>query len=157
MTALRMTRPIIPRPAWHSVRGWAAGTIVLGVFGCGMPSPPTNDQPLQPIAATPGTHDPAWLTSREKLPAPHLDRLDYEPEKRTLTLYDLSGRDQWMVQLPNEVFGHVIGPNHRLPEGVDTSRTLVYYARPGVKVSKPVTVADIEAGRRPHSSLAVNR
>jgi hypothetical protein len=97
------------------------------------------------------------LTSREKLPAPNLDRLDYDAQKRTLALYDLSGRDQWMVQLPNEAFGHPIGPTHRLPEGVDTSRTLIYYSRPGVKVSAPVTVAAIEAGRRDHSSLAFNR
>jgi len=157
MTALRMTRPIIPRPAWHSLRAGVASVIVFGVVGCGMPSPPTGDQPQQPTASAPGTNDPAWLTSREKLPAPALDRLDYDPEKRVLALYDLSGRDQWMVQLPNDAFGHIIGPSHRLPEGVDTSRTLVYYARPGVKVSAPVTVADIEAGRRPHSSLALNR
>jgi hypothetical protein len=101
-------------------------------------------------------NDPAWLTSREKLPAPHLDRLDYDAEKRTLALYDLSGRDQWMVKLPDEIAGRPVGSSYQLPEGADTSRTLVYYARPGVKVSAPVTVAAIEAGRRPHTSLAFN-
>ena len=155
MTALRTTRTIIPRPVPTLLRAGLAGVIVIGVFGCGMPSPPASEPSLQSNAATPGANDPAWLTSREKLPAPHLDRLDYDSEKRTLALYDLTGRDQWMVQLPNETFGHIIGPSHRLPEGVDTSRTLVYYARPGVKVSTHVTVADIEAGRRPHSSFAV--
>jgi hypothetical protein len=57
-----------------------------------------------------------------------------------------------MVQLPDEVNARFVGPYHRLPVGVDTSRTLVYYARPGAKVSAPVTVAQIEAGRPPHSS-----
>lgn len=156
MTALRTTRPITPGPTRSLLRG-AASVIVLGLFGCGMPSPPTSSDSSQSIA-NPGNNDPAWLTSREKLPAPHLDRLDYDAEKRTLALYDLTGRDQWMVQLPNEAVGHPIGPMHRLPEGVDTSRTLIYYARPGVKVSAPVSVAAIEAGRRDHSSsLATNR
>jgi hypothetical protein len=120
-----------------------------------MPSPPTNDQHA-PTVNTPGTHDPAWLTSREKLPAPDLDRLNYDPEKRTLSLYELPGRDRWMVQLPNEAYGHLIGPTHRLPEGVDKNHTLIYYTRPGVKASASVTVAAIEAGGQPHSSLAIH-
>ncbi|WP_439626331.1 hypothetical protein [Gemmata sp.] len=157
MTALRTTGAERPTRA-PALRAGVAGALVLGVFGCGTPSPPPAPHGPQPTAAAPlGANDPAWLTSREKLPAPDLDRLDYDPEKRTLGLYDLPGRDQWMVQLPNEAAGHLIGPSHRLPEGIDTGRTLVYYARPGVKASAAVTVASIEAGRRPHASLAFNR
>lgn len=156
MTALRTTGAERPRRA-PALRAGVTGALVLGVFGCGTPSPPPPPHGQQPAAATLGANDPAWLTSREKLPAPDLDRLDYDSEKRTLGLYDLPGRDQWMVQLPNETAGHLIGPSHRLPEGIDTGRTLVYYARPGVKSSAAVTVASIEAGRRPHTSLALNR
>lgn len=149
MTVLRTTRPAAPRPS--HLRVWAVGLAALGVFGCGTPSPPATDPPA-PGSAAPGTNDPAWLTSREKLPAPSLDRLDYDPEKRTLALYDLPGRDRWMVQMPGELAGRPAGPVCPLPEGVDTARTLVFYFRPGMKASAPVTVAAIEAGRRPHTS-----
>jgi hypothetical protein len=88
------------------------------------------------------------------LPAPDTDRIEYNPRDRLLTFHSLPAGDRWMVQLPDEPNAHYVGPLHRLPEGVDTSRTLVYYARPGVKVSAPVTVAQIEAGRLPHSSQA---
>lgn len=152
MTVLRTTRPTVPRPR----RAWA-GVLALWVFGCGTPSPPAGETPAPNATTAPGTNDPNWLTSREKLPAPDLDRLDYDAGQRTLSLYPLPGQDRWMVQLPDELHGTPVGPLFRLPEGVDRRRTLVFYARPGVKVSAPVTVAAIEAGRRPHTSLAVNR
>ncbi|HSQ57147.1 MAG TPA: hypothetical protein VLM40_15595, partial [Gemmata sp.] len=98
--------------------------------------------------------DPAWLTSRQELPAPSPDRLDYDPEKRTLTFYDLPGHDRWMVRLPDELSGRAVGPQHRLPDGVDTRYTFVYYARAGEKISAPVTVAAIEACRSGHTSFA---
>ncbi len=157
MTALRTTSTAAPRHAPPSIRLWVLGLAALGLFGCGTASPPSTD-PIPPqISAVPGLNDPNWLTSREKLPPPSLDRLDYDPDKRTLTLYDLPGRDHWMVQLPEELTGRRVGPVHRLPEGIDPTKTLVFYARAGVKVSTPVTVAAIEAGRRPHASLALNR
>ena len=153
MTALRTTRSAVPRPSRLPLP--ACAVLALGVFGCGTPPVPQGDQNPQPVAAAPGANDPAWLTSREKLPTPPLDLLDYDPQKRTLRLYELPGRDVWMVQLPDEPRGHLAGPVCQLPEGVDLARTLVYYARPGVKVSAAVTVATINAGRRPHSSGAV--
>lgn len=156
MTALRTTRPAVPRPARRNRRAWVVGAVALGVFGCGSPPPPANDPPA-PSAAVPGVNDPNWLTSRDKLPPPDLDRLDYDAQRRTLALYELPGRDRWMVRLPDEKSGNTVGPLFKLPEGVDTGRTLVFYYRPGVKVSAPVTVAAIEAGRRPHSSIALHR
>jgi hypothetical protein len=102
----------------------------------------------------PGSNDPAWLTSREKLPPPDMDRLDYDARERSLTLYELPGRDSWMVQLPNEQ-GRTVGSHYHLPEGVDPRQALVYYARAGVKVSMPVTVAQIEAGRMTQPSLSI--
>ncbi|MBA4067475.1 MAG: hypothetical protein C0501_27955 [Isosphaera sp.] len=152
MTALRTTRPTIPR----SARVWAAGLCALGLFGCGTDAPPAA--PAPPAAAgVPGTNDPAWLTSRSELPAPDLNLVDYDPSNRTLTFADPPGRDRWMVRLPDDRSARPAGPRHRLPEGTDTRRTEVFLARPGVKVSAPVTVAAIEACRRPHTSLAVNR
>jgi cholesterol transport system auxiliary component len=153
MTALRTTRPAVPRSIRARVWVFLAA---FGVFGCGRAMPPSND--VAPLAtSSPGANDPSWLTSRDRLPAPDTDRIEYDAQKRTLTLYDLPGHDRWMVQLPDEANGRPIGPQHRLPDGVDTTRTLVYYARPGVKVSAAVTIARIEAGRGPHSSLEIVR
>ena len=152
MTALRTTQPANLRPACALTRGWVL-LAAFGVFGCGTAPPPSND-PAPAATSSTGANDPSWLTSRSKLPAPDTDRIEYDADKRTLILYDLPGRDRWMVRLPDEENGRQIGPRHRIPDGVDTSRTLVYYARPGEKVSAVVTIAQIEAGRGPHSSLA---
>lgn len=156
MTALRTTKPTKVRPIRAVPRLWVGFLVVFGLYGCGSTTPPANDP--APIAVTtpmPGTNDPAWLTSREKLPPPDTDRIEYDAKKRTLTLYDLPTRDNWMVQLPEESVGRLVGPQHQLPEGMNTKRTLVYYARAGVKVSAPVTVAQIEAGRMAHTSIAI--
>jgi len=122
-------------------------------MGCGTAAPPSDDL-TPPATVAPGVNDPAWLSSRGSLPAPDTDRIEYNPRDRLLTFHSLPAGDRWMVQLPDEPNARYVGPLHRLPEGVDTNRTLVYYARPGVKVSAPVTVAQIEAGRLPHSSQA---
>jgi hypothetical protein len=105
----------------------------------------------------PGSNDPSWLTSREKFPPPGTDRIEYDAKNRMLILYDLPGRDNWMVQLPDEMAGRLVGPQYRLPEGIDTTRTLVYFSRAGMKVSASVTVSQIEAGRLSHTSLAIDR
>ena len=155
MTALRMTPSAILKTTRSFL--WACASLAaLGAFGCGSPSPSPDDS-APPATAAPGANDPAWLTSRGTLPAPDTDRIEYDPQKQTLILHPLPGNDYWMVQLPGEQCGRRVGPIHRLPEGVDTTSTLVYYARPGVKVSAVVTVAQIEAGRVPHSSQAIIR
>ena len=153
MTALRTTRPTVPRPA----RVWVVGLGALGLFGCGTDAPPAAPPAPPAAAGVPGTADPAWLTSRAELPTPDLNLVEYNPSDRTLTVADPPGRDRWMVRLPHDRQARPAGPRHHLPEGTDTRRTEVFLARPGVKVSAPVTVAAIEACRRPHNSLAVNR
>lgn len=154
MTALRITQSIIPKPI--RPRMVAYGLLAAcGLFGCGTATPPTDD-PHPAATVSPGTNDPVWLTSRNRLPAPDTDRVEYNPRERLLTFHSLPAGDRWMVQLPDEENARFVGPMHQLPEGVDTSRTLVYFARPGAKVSAPVTVAQIEAGRAPHTSLARN-
>jgi hypothetical protein len=131
------------------------GVASLGVFGCGTAAPPPGELAPHQTSSAPGTNDPAWLTSREKLPAPDLNLVEYDAYERTLAFAELPGQDRWMVQLPGERAGRPVGPRHRLPEGVDKERTLVYYARAGVKVSAAVTVKAIEDGRVPHTSVAV--
>jgi hypothetical protein len=153
MIASRTARPSPAPPAVRLFAACVAGLVALCIPGCdAAPLPP--DDPFSPAVAAPGSGDPAWLTSREALPAPNPDRLDYDPQKRRLTFYELPGNERWMVQLPAERTGRAVGPHHRLPEGVDTRHTFVYYVRAGEKVSAPVTVATIEACRTGHTSFA---
>ena len=148
MTALRTTRPVrLKRPSLAVL----AVVIAFALSGCGTAAPPA-DESAPPATPSPGTGDPLWLTSRGSLPAPDTERIEYDAQERILKFHNLPAGDRWMVQLPDEENARFVGPYHRLPAGVDTSRTLVYYARPGAKVSAPVTVAQIEAGRLPHSS-----
>ena len=152
MTALRTTRPVSKH---HHLAVVVFGLLTaFGLFGCGTPVAP-DDGSAPPATPAPGTSDPPWLTSRGSLPAPDTERVEYDSNERLLKFHNLPAGDRWMVQLPDEMDARFVGPFHRLPEGVDTSRTFVYYARPGVKVSAPVTVAQIEAGRLPHSSNPV--
>lgn len=150
MTLLWKTRPSLPGTARACALLW----IAFAALGCGSVSPGDSS----PVAdSTGGARDPDWLTSRERLPAPDTDRIEYDVQKRTLILYDLPGRDRWMVQLPDEAKGRPVGPQHRLPDGIDTARTWVYYARPGARISVAVSIDQIAAGRGPHSSIAFIR
>ena len=154
MIALRITRSAVLKSLQAAVV-LSSFTAALGLLGCGTATPPTDEtQPASSVS--PGTNDPIWLTSRGRLPAPDTDRIEYSPRERILTFHPLPTGDRWMVQLPDEDNARYVGPFHQLPEGVDTRRTLVYYSRPGAKISAPVTVAQIEAGRLPHTSQARN-
>jgi hypothetical protein len=152
MTALRKARPVPGGAHLHFAWIFCLGT-ALGLTGCGT-TPPPADESAPPATPSPGTSDPLWLSSRGSLPAPDTERVEYVPQERLLKFHNLPAGDRWMVQLPDEMNARFVGPLHRLPEGVDITKTLVYYARPGAKISAPVTVAQIEAGRLPHSSLA---
>jgi hypothetical protein len=154
MSPLRISNPV-EGTARRGLSRLGAGVIVaIGLYGCGASMSPPRDGGSGADDTVPGMNDPSWLTSREKLPPPDTDRLEYDSDKRTLFLYDLPNHEMWVVQLPDEPAGHLVGPQHKLPEGIDISRTLVYYARAGSKVSHPVTVAQIEAGRLAHGSMA---
>jgi hypothetical protein len=156
MTALRTTKHAKLLPIRDFSRSVLWCLVAFGLYGCGTATPPeTETSALNSTPAIVGANDPSWLTSREKLPAPDTDRIEYDREKRMLFLYDLPGRDNWMIQLPDDKIARLVGPLYRIPEGVDTSRTLVYYSRAGMKTSAPVTVAQIEAGRLGHTSLAI--
>lgn len=133
MTALRTTRPAPPRRRTGARRARLLGlTTFLGLAGCGGPGP----EPADPRPAT------------SRLPAPASERIGYDDQTRTLTLPDPpppGGR--WMVRLPNDPVPAPVGPDHRLPEGVDPGTTLVYYCRPGGQTSGAVSLAQIQAAR----------
>jgi hypothetical protein len=157
MSALRTTRTADPLFKHFSRIGFGLLLGVFGVCGCeNAPAPQSTGGPAS--SATPlGANDPNWLTSRPLLPAPDIDHIEYNKDRRSLSFYDLPGGDRWMVQLPGEQTGRLVGPQHMLPEATDNTRTFVYYVRPGVKSSAAVSVAEIESGRAPHTSFAVNR
>ena len=150
MITLRITRLTALKLTGALAVGLSLAAFSLS--GCGMTTPPTDDHQTSP-SISPGADDPIWLTRHSSRPAPDTDRIEYNAQERLLTFHALPNGDRWMVQLPDEENGRLVGPVHRLPEGVDTRRTLVYYARPGARISAPVSVAQIEAGRAPHSSL----
>jgi hypothetical protein len=91
--------------------------------------------------------------NRPALPPPDTDRINYDERTRTLTLYDLHGNDRWEVRLPGETVGRLVPPQHRIPD-VDLSEVMVYYVRPGVKPSAPVSVKQIQESGNMHVSLA---
>lgn len=154
MNALRTTKTTAVHSSRTLVRVWVGIAVACCLYGCGTDSSPSNESSTGAVPSTmPGANDPNWLTSREQLPPPDTDRIEYDADKRTLILYDLPNRDNWMVQLPDEATGRLVSSIHRLPEGVDTSHTYVYYARAGSKVSAPVSVAQIAAGHIGHTSL----
>jgi hypothetical protein len=155
MNALWTTKSIKKRPIRAISRMVLWGIVACGLYGCGTATPPENESaPTSSAPSVPGSNDPSWLTSREKLPPPDTDRIEYDPKERTLILYDLPARDNWMVQLPDGQIGHQIGQQYQLPEGVDLTRTYVYYSRAGMKISLPVSVSKIEASRLGHLSPA---
>ncbi len=148
MTTYRRSRPgnRSPRRMWARA---AALLLPVGLFGCGSATPPGTAPSPHAI----GANDPAWIVSRPALPPPDTDRINYDENTRTLTLYDLPGNDRWLVRLPGEAAGRPVGPQHRIPD-VDLSDVMVYYARPGLKPSIPVSVKQIQDSGSTHVSIA---
>ncbi len=150
MTALRITRLRSPlKLRW--VRLAVLCALPVGLFGCGTATPPDDSPPNAAV----GSYDPPWVTHRPNLPPPDTDRINYDANTRTLTLYNLPGNDRWMVQMPGEGSGQPVAARHRLPADVEPADVRVYYSRPGVKPSAPVTVKQILDSGNPHSSLAL--
>jgi cholesterol transport system auxiliary component len=119
----------------------------FGLFGCGGATPPGP----QPSAHAVGANDPAWIVNRTNLPPPDTDRINYDARTRTLTLYELSGNDRWIVRLPGEPVGRQVAPQHRIPE-VDLTEVMVYYTRPGMHPSVAVSVKQIQDSGGDHIS-----
>jgi hypothetical protein len=132
---------------WIPVAG--AFLLSVGSAGCGTPTPPD----AEPSSHAVGAYDPAWITHRPELPAPDTDRINYDVRTRTLTLYELSGNERWLLLLPGETDPRPVPPQLRLPD-VDISETYIYYTRPGRKLSTPVTVRQILESGNAHVSIA---
>ena len=146
MIALRTTRPGGPRGRRGLI---ALAMLTVGLCSCGTPTP----QAVEPSPHAVGSNDPAWIANRPELPPPDADRINYDARTRTLTLYELPHNQRWLVQLPGESVGRPVPPQHRLPD-VDMAEVYVYYTRPGVKSSAPVSVKQIQQTGNPHVSLA---
>jgi hypothetical protein len=134
-----------PREKWMFV---AAVLIPVGLCSCGTPTPPGSE----PSPHAVGANDPAWITHRPALPAPDTDRINYDANTRTLTLYDLPRNERWLVQLPGESIGRPVPPQHKLPD-VDMAEVHVYYTRPGQRPSASVSVKQIQDSGSTHISL----
>lgn len=143
MTTLRMTRPPLARPRPGAappglVRAFALGLCVVfaGLTGCNSGDRPAAGGPI---------------ADHGQLPAPDADRIEYDAQKRTLTFYDLPDSSRWMVRVSGGT-PRPAGPVHRLSEGDDPEDTLVFYTRPGGRTSTPVSVKQIQAAGKGHTS-----
>lgn len=157
MTEFRTTRPPeAPARFSRSRRARFAALLALpfALSGCGAPTAPTAGPP--PSSGV-GTSDPAWITLRTQMPAPDADRITYDEQSRTLTLYDLPGNDRWMIQMPGEENGRPTPPQQRIPAGMPLAHVNVYYVRPGMKPSAQISIKQIRDTGRPHNSLAALR
>lgn len=155
MTALRTPQSVGPaRNRGWSQRARFAALLALPIAlaGCGVETAPIGG--AAPSSGL-GTDDPAWVTNRTMMPAPDLDRLNYDERTRTLTLYGLSGNDRWMVRMPGAEVGRPAVAQQRIPTDAELSRVVVYYVRPGMKPSAPVSVKQIRDLGRAHNSLAL--
>jgi hypothetical protein len=156
MNELRTTPPRTPPLA--PTRWVAVGLIVvaglaatLAAFtGCASESREPPPPPAPAVAVPPGNREQA--AKGPHLPPPESDQIRYDDRSRTLTFYALPAPARWMVLLPGAAFAAPAGPEHRLPEGVDPDRTLVYYSRPGGLQSTPVSLKQIQAAREMHAS-----
>jgi hypothetical protein len=131
MTALRTTRSV-PPPLL------AAAALLLTLLGCGGPPP----------------QDDAGRPTMRPLPPPVAERIDYNPDTRTLKLYPLPPSSRWLVRTSPDVGAPEVqaGAAHVLPEDADPDFTYVSYRRPTGQASTPVSVSDIMAARATHAS-----
>lgn len=127
---------------WFLILGIAFS---LAASGCGQreaaeapPPAPEEPEPQGPV--------------QPYLPPPATDRIEYNSQTRTLTFYDLPQSSRWMVQRPDAKMPDPVGPDLRLPEGLDPDNTFVFYRREGGQQSRSVSVADIQAARQMHVS-----
>jgi hypothetical protein len=131
MTALRTTRSVPPPLLF------AAALLAL-VSAAGWGGPPTDGDAARPFM--------------RELPRPAVERIDYNPDTRTLVLYRLPASGRWQVWQRGDAEPAPIGPAHVLRPEADPDHTYIAYRRPTGQASGWVTVADVVAARSTHAS-----
>ena len=158
MTVLRITRPDTDRHRTARLRGRRIVlSRVLVLCACAAPAGLTGCGSDQPNGASPAVTNSSPTVDRlgtnigPKLPGPEADRIEYNPDTRTLTFYDPPGDSRWMVHHPGERHPVSVGPEHRVPNGADPNQTMVYFTRGG-QSSAPVSLRQIQDGQGMHAS-----
>lgn len=159
MTALWITPEKSERPARRAGQGSALsclatfgfGLLLLGVFGCGHePRDASSDDPAA-MEATPFVSERPLMSS---LPPPRAEWIEYSARENKLSLYQLRASGRWMVKRSDRETAYPVGPEHVLPEGIDSNETYIYYVRPGGQASRSISLAQIQAATREHISIA---
>jgi hypothetical protein len=158
MTALRTTPEMSERPARRAGQGSALsclatfgfGLLLLGLFGCGHEPRETGPDDPAAVEAKPFASDRPLMST---LPPPRAEWIDYSAKDRKLSLYQLRASGRWMVKRPDRETAYPVGPEHVLPEGIDSSETYVFYIRPSGQTSRSITLAEIQAATREHLSI----
>ena len=158
MLALWTTPEKFERPARRAGQGSALSslavlgfaTLLLGTFGCGHEPRDTVSDDSSATEPAPFATDRPLMAS---LPPPRAEWIEYSAKERKLNLYQLRASGRWMVKQPDRETAYPVGPEHVLPEGLDSNKTYVYYVRPGGQASRGVTLAQIQAATREHVSI----
>jgi hypothetical protein len=83
-----------------------------------------------------------------KVPRPDADLIGYDPDTRTLVLYDLpDAAAKWMLHLPDQPRGVPVNVVHRFMEEVDADKVAVFYTTAAGQPSPRVTLRDILSAR----------
>lgn len=146
MTVLRMTRPDTDRRGRRIGAAVLLCGVLIGLTGCGSghdgaaTGPNGRPLPVEQVSAGP------------PLPAPDPERIEYNPDTRTLSFYELPEAGRWMIHRSGDPAAVPAGPEHRLPDAASIDKSYVYYVRPGGQSSRTVTVRTIQDSRTVYAS-----
>lgn len=83
-----------------------------------------------------------------KLPKPDAARIDYDPNTRTLVLYDLpDAAAKWMLHVPEQSKGVPVNSIHQFMDEIDPDRVAVFYTTADGQPSPRVTLREVLAAR----------
>ena len=125
--------------------------LLAGLAGC------DSAPPAVPTPATQAESPASPLTQpgRPSADKPDLQRMDYDPSARTLTLYDLPGRGgRWVLVTPGQPAGTPISGAYTFPpaDDCDPDKVCVYYTQPDRRPSPRVTLREITDAHTLHAT-----
>jgi hypothetical protein len=83
-----------------------------------------------------------------KLPKPDAARIHYDPNTRTLVLYDLpDAAAKWMLHVPEQSKGVPVNSIHQFMDEIDPDRVAVFYTTADGQPSPRVTLREVLAAR----------